>query len=77
MSEFIKENYTLCYRKNKFDHVWKCEFGFESTKDVDKRAFSILETNKDAVTTFFPVYNCTPQFIQKQKIKYNLIPVIQ
>ena len=77
MSGFFQEKYTLCYRKNNYSNTWNCEFGFDSITDINARSHDILKNNKDVVTTFFPVYNFTPEFIQKQKIKYNLTPIIQ
>lgn len=73
----LNEEFTLCYKSNRYVNLWNCECGYKSVGEVDKRTHEIHKLNSEIITTFFPTYNLIPMFIQKQMIKIKLMPGIK
>lgn len=73
----LQQQFTLCYRANKYSNDWTCEYGFRSVNDIDERAKNLKKANEDAVTTFYPFNINTPVVLQEKYIKYKLTPTIK
>ena len=69
-------SFTLCYRHSCIPNDWKCESGYNSVDDVDRRCLEIRKYHQDMVTTFFPFSRYTPKIYQQKKIQWELMKVM-
>lgn len=68
----MSNDITLCYRNNKNPNDWLCECDYKSLIEADLKAIQLINTNKNIDTRIFSFNKYTPNFYQKNKIKYQL-----
>jgi len=77
IKDFFAESseFTLCHRRQ-HDLNWKCERGYRSVTDVDKRASELRNEDNNVTTTFFPTCRYSPNFFTWYRIAFGLKPGI-
>lgn len=76
-NSFLKEELILCYKNKLLLNNWKCECGYETIEEINKRSNCLRNENLNTVTTFFPLKSVWPSFIKKKIIQYELQPNIK
>lgn len=74
VNELFDNEFILCHKINNNSIRWNCECGFDSVNSVDKYALKLRQKNENVVTTFFPCYKFTPNFMKRQYVRYQLTP---